>query len=70
MYYHELVTTLSGTPPKASLAEHYLQNIEDFQRDFTDIDLDRLDSTIGHFKVVVDSLKKIKHKGQKLAHRR
>lgn len=68
LFHQELVATLGGTPPLASMAAQFHQSPDDFQRDFTDIDLDRLNRAIGHFKVVVDDLKSVKAKAQKPVH--
>ena len=68
VFYEELKSALVGVPLMASLAEHFLHNVEDFQRDYTDVDLRRLNRAIGHFKVVADDLKHIKEKAQKPVH--
>jgi len=56
-YYTELMAVLEGAPPLAGQAAQFQQNSEDFQREFTDIDLMELTKAIGRFKVEVDHLK-------------
>ncbi len=52
LFYDELKKALDGSIPSAGQAESFHNTIEDFQRDFTDIDMLRLTRAIGHFKVV------------------
>jgi len=68
-YYQELLAALEGTTPLAGQAAQFQPAPDDFQRDFTDIDLVELAKSVGRFKVEVDYLKKIKERAVKPAHR-
>lgn len=67
-YYTELLATLEGAPPLAGQAAQYQQAPDDFQRDFTDIDLMELTKAIGRFKVEVDYLKALAKRQAKPVH--
>lgn len=61
-YYKKLREQVSGIAPSPDLAQHYMSNPETFEREFTQIDLDQLNTAVAHFKVSVDSIKKLKLK--------
>lgn len=69
-FYAELSNTLAGREPTSGMAESFHQSVEDFQKDFTDIDLRQLNRAIAHFKVIVEDLKHVKEKEQKPIHRK
>lgn len=59
-YYQKLRKTVEGVPPNANVSHSYHCEADQFQREYTDVDLNALTQAIGHFKVAVDGLKAIK----------
>lgn len=62
LHYRELTEALKGGEPDAGMAEHYRNNVPDFQKYFTDIDMARLDLAIAQMKTFLTELKKIRSK--------
>ncbi|MFO1417274.1 MAG: hypothetical protein U1E83_01255 [Methylotetracoccus sp.] len=68
-YYHEIVHALDGSEPEAGLAEHFHRNPDQFKREFTDIDFDRVLRCIDRFAATVKCLKQLKAKAADTIHR-
>lgn len=68
-FYNELTAVLEGIAASANVAHLYHCDTEQFARDYVEIDMARLNCAIGHFKVSVDNLKKLKEKAQKTIQR-
>jgi len=68
-FYRELRNAVEGDPPNPDLAHLYHANPEQFEREYTSIDLDRVITRIEHFKVAVEALKQLKKKAAKPVHR-
>lgn len=60
-YYESLRQTAQGAAPNTNLAYDFNCTAEQFQREFTEIDLEKLQFAINHFKVTVDQLKTLKN---------
>ncbi|RHW21912.1 hypothetical protein C2846_05475 [Pseudomonas jilinensis] len=58
-YYAQLSAELAGRPPSENLAHSYNREPDAFLAEFTDIDLEKLELQIAHFKVTADFLKKL-----------
>ncbi len=61
-YYTELRAAIEGSPANPNVSHDYNCEPDQFQHEFSDIDLDRLDFAIGHFKVAVAGLKTLAKK--------
>jgi hypothetical protein len=60
-FYQRLREAVHGEPPLASQSPQYCgEDMEQFQREYTDVDLSKVEVAIAHFKVEVDTLRKIK----------
>lgn len=68
-YYQEIVRALEGSEPQPSLAEHFHCNPDQFKREFTDIDFDRVLRCIDRFAATVKCLKQLKTKAAETIHR-
>lgn len=64
-YYIELRSTVEGTPVSENWARHYSSRPEE-PEPFVDVDINRLTDKIGHFKVSVDALKRLKAHSRKM----
>lgn len=64
-YYTDLRETLQGTPMDEKSCSHY-QVLEDKPEPMVRIDMNRLEDCIGHFKVSVDALKRLKTHSRKI----
>ncbi|OHX34252.1 hypothetical protein BJL95_03675 [Methylomonas sp. LWB] len=65
--YNELREALVGNDPSTSLWNFYALSEDDFLRDYTTINRDRLEYALNDFKTVLSVLNKFKaHKEQKL----
>ena len=68
-YYWQLRRALEGDPPNPNMAEDYFANPDQFQRDFVEIDWERVEFQIKHFKVTVEHMRELKKKAVKRRHR-
>jgi hypothetical protein len=59
-YYQKLRKTVEGVSPHANACLDYNCEADQFQREYTDVDIHALTQAIGHFKVAVDGLKTVK----------
>lgn len=59
-YYQKLRNTVEGVPPNANASHSYHCEADQFQREYTDVDIHALTQAIAHFKVAVDGLKTVK----------
>ena len=69
-YYWALRRALEGTKPNSNLAENYLANPEQFERDYREVDMEKVLYQVNHFKAAVDFTKNLKGKAQRQVHRR
>jgi len=59
-YYQKLRQTVEGVTPNANVCQSYNCEADQFQREYTQIDIYALTQAIAHFKVAVDGLKTVK----------
>jgi len=67
-YYQALKRAVEGVEPSPNEAHQYNANPEQFAREFRDVDLDRVEQQIKHFKVAVEFLPKLKKRSAKPNH--
>ncbi len=68
-FFDRLMKVLDGAPGPANLAASFHCDTEQFARDYADIDLAELRRATKLFKTLVDDLKELKGKSQKMVHR-
>lgn len=61
-YYAALRRAVEGDPPNDNLAEQYRANPEQFRREFTEVDLERVMYQVDHFRAAVTYLKTLDKK--------
>lgn len=59
-YHQRLRSLVEGVAPNPNTCLNYNCETQQFQRDYTDVDLDALDLAIAHFNVAVNGLKTVK----------
>ena len=59
-YYQELRSAIEGQTPDTSNCHAYHCEADQFVREYTDVDLDWVDSRLRHFKASVEDVKTLK----------
>ncbi len=59
-YYTELRRAVEGKEPSGNLSHSYHCEANQFVREYTDVDLERVGDCVGHFKISVEAVKRIK----------